>query len=127
MTEDFQCRVSAWVLDCFGRGDSYNVEQRNWRFLEEALELVQSLGCHREAAHALVDYVFERPAGDPKQEVGGVLLTLAALCTVSRISANACGEDELARVWSCIDRIRAKHASKPDFSSLPGVAPAGLV
>lgn len=99
-----------------------NTAERNHRFLEEALELVQSLGCTAAEARMLVDYTFGRPTGEPRQEVGGVMVTLAALCTAADLSMRGCGEDELERCWKNIARIRAKQATKPPSSPLPGHA-----
>lgn len=93
--------------------------ERNHRFLEEALELVQSLGCTASEAHQLVDYVFGRPIGEPMQELGGVQVTLAALCFPHGLDMEAAAETELARVWTKIDKIRAKQAAKPKHSPLP--------
>ena len=94
----FQQRVQAWMIECFGAEVSADTEERNYRFLEEALELVQSNGCTREDALKLVDYVFSRPAGEPEQETGGVMLTLAALCSASSIYMQTEAERELERV-----------------------------
>jgi hypothetical protein len=93
--------------------------ERNHRFLEEALELVQSLGCTANEAHQLIDYVFNRPVGEPLQELGGVMVTLAALASCHDIDVMEAGERELARVWTKVDAIRAKQASKPKYSPLP--------
>lgn len=54
----FQERVGPWMLACFGEQISRDPVERNHRFLEEALELVQSLGCTASEAHQLVDYVY---------------------------------------------------------------------
>jgi NTP pyrophosphatase (non-canonical NTP hydrolase) len=89
------------------------------RFLEEAIELAQASKCSREDAHALVDYVFSRPDGDKLQETGGVLVTLAALCSAQGIDMDNAGEEELRRNWSRIDKIRAKQAAKPKGTALP--------
>jgi len=115
----FQKRNRDWVLACFGPTVAGDTIERNHRFLEESLETIQSLGCTREEAHQLVDYVFDRPVGDPAQEVGGTLTTLAALCSANGLDMNLCAETELARVWSKIDVIRAKQAAKPKHSPLP--------
>jgi hypothetical protein len=64
----FQERVNAWMLECFGPAISADTVERNHRFLEEALELVQACGCTQSEAHLLVDYVFGRPAGEKFQE-----------------------------------------------------------
>ncbi len=79
----FQARVAAWMRACFDASIAADPIERNHRFLEEALELVQARGCTASEAHQLVDYVFGRPVGDPFQEVGGVEVTLAALCSAA--------------------------------------------
>lgn len=119
----FQQRVGDWLLACLGEAIALNTVERNHRFLEEALELVQALGCTQSEAHQLVDYVFGRPVGDPRQETGGVMVTLAALCGTAGIDLDAAAEAELARVWGKMEEIRAKQAAKPRHSPLPGAAP----
>lgn len=115
----FQSRVQPWMMACFGPEISADVIERNHRFLEEALELVQAKGCTASEAHQLVDYVFGRPAGEPEQEVGGVMVTLAALCLAAGLDMSIAGERELARIWNKVDAIRAKQAAKPRHSPLP--------
>lgn len=109
----FQRRVNDWAVTCFGPDVVADKVERNHRFLEESLELVQSLGCTRAEALELVDYVYGRPKGDPHQEVGGVVITLAALCNASGIDIATEGETELARIWGKIEQIRRKQATKP--------------
>lgn len=118
----FQHRVHKWMMECFGMEISRDTAERNHRFLEEALELVQACGCTKQEAVQLVDYVYDRPIGKPGQEVGGVMVTLAALCAAKMLSMHAEGDKELDRVWTKIPEIRAKQASKPKFSPLPGNA-----
>lgn len=115
----FPAGVADWMLACFGEAISNDVVERNHRFLEESLELVQSLGCTPSEAHQLVDYVFGRPVGVPLQEVGGVMVTLAALCNTQKLDMNWCGKTELDRVWTMVEKIRAKQAAKPKHSPLP--------
>ena len=115
----FQEQVKIWTKFCFSKETAMDKTERNHRFLEEALELVQSLNCTKEEAHSLVDYVYGRPVGEPKQEVGGVLLTLNALCTANDINCNNAGRDELIRVWVNLEKIRKKQAAKPKNSPLP--------
>lgn len=115
----FQDRVQPWMLACFGEVVAGDKEERNHRFLEEALELVQSCDMTRSEAHQLVDYTFNRPADPPQREVGGVMVTLAALCLAQGLDMHECGEAELSRVWTKIDVIRAKQAAKPKHSPLP--------
>lgn len=115
----FQDRVGAWMLACFGPEISADKQERNHRFIEEALELVQACGCTAHEAHQLVDYVFDRPVGDRYQEVGGVMVTLAALCLAQGLNMHDNGETELKRIWTKVDQIRAKQAAKPEHSPLP--------
>ena len=115
----YQKRVQNWMMECFTMEICRDTIERNHRFLEESLELVQSLGCTSSEAHQLVDYVFNRPIGETTQEVGGVMVTLAALCSAADIDMAECGETELRRIWTCVEKIRAKQASKPKHSPLP--------
>lgn len=117
--ETYQTRVSEWLRVCFTPEICADKIERNHRFLEEALELVQAAGCTQSEAHQLVYYVFGRPVGELGQEVGGVKVTLAALCNAHMVDLDAEAERELARVWTKIDKIRAKQASKPKHSPLP--------
>ena len=121
--EPFQHRVQPWLLQCFGAEIAADTVERNHRFLEEALELVQSTGCTQSEAHQLVDYAFGRPVGEPAQEVGGVMVTLAALCLANGLDMHNAGEIELARIWTKVEAIRAKQAEKPKHSPLPQAAP----
>ena len=126
-TNTFQPRVKPWLIACFGAEIAGDRAERNHRFLEESLELVQSLGCTAGHAHQLVDYVFGRPVGEPHQEAGGVMTTLAALCLANGLDMHIAGEDELARIWTKVEQIRAKQAAKPEGSPLAEAMPARQV
>jgi hypothetical protein len=108
----FQLRVGDWLKSCFSEKIRKDPRERCRRFAEESLELVQSLGLTSDDAHKLVDYVYGRPTGEPSQEVGGVLITLAALCSAFEIEMELAGEYELHRVWENIDKIREKQLAK---------------
>ncbi|AZS21738.1 hypothetical protein CSW63_14480 [Caulobacter sp. FWC26] len=115
----FQERVEKWLEACFPPSVRSDSSERTHRFLEEALELAQANGCTRGDAIALVEYVFGRPQGQPDQEVGGVLVTLASLCSATGLNMDEAGDRELDRNWKRIDAIRAKQQSKPHGSPLP--------
>lgn len=119
--KQFQRGVFKWMIQCFGLEISHDKQERNQRFIEESIELVQSLGMPKQEVAMLLDYVYNRPNGEPRQEVGGVLVTLAALCGPNDLDMESCGEDELARIWTKIDKIRAKQATKPRNSPLPEI------
>lgn len=116
-----QRRVDAWMQECFGAEISADKVERSDRFVEEALELVQSVGYDAVRAHALVDYVFGRDAGEPAQEVGGVMVTLAALCNTFGLDIQTAADTEIDRITQpeIVLKIRAKHAAKPTGSALP--------
>ena len=120
----FQVASHTWVLKCLGVEAAHDIRVRLHRFLEEALELVQSLGLTREEAHQLVDYVFGREIGEPRQELGGVLTTLGTLAAAAGLDMQDDGERELARVNQpeMMEKIARKHFAKPAFSALPEAA-----
>jgi hypothetical protein len=117
----FQNRVGEWMEQCFTPEIIADKLERSDRFIEEALELVQACGYDAARAHALVDYVFGRPVGEPSQEVGGVMVTLAALCNPHGLDMQQAAEVELSRILrpEIIEKIRVKQASKPTGSALP--------
>lgn len=115
----FQERVDPWMQATFGAEIARDRIERNHRFLEEALELVQAAGCTADEATELVEYVYDRPDGEIAQEVGGVMVTLAALCLAQGLDMHQAGETELARVWTMVEAIRAKQAGKPKGSPRP--------
>lgn len=120
----FQADVDRWMHQCFGAKVTYNTTERNYRFLEEALGLVQSLGCTKEEALMLVDYVYSRPVGDPVQVTGGVRVTLSALCTANHINEECAATGEFCRISDpkVIEKIREKELTKPraGFDSVGG-------
>jgi len=118
-TTSYQRRVEQWLEACFSPSVRADRSERIHRFLEEALELAQASGCSRDHAIALVDYVFGRLAGEADQEVGGVMVTLASLCSAVGINMEEASNRELDRNWDRIDVIRAKQQSKPHGSPLP--------
>lgn len=117
--DSFQSRVAPWVHETFGPEISADRLERGDRLLEEVLELLQSGGYPAYRVARLASYVYGRPAGEPAQEVGGVMVTLAAYCLAHELDMHAAGETELARVWTKVEAIRAKQAAKPRGSSLP--------
>lgn len=128
----FQHRVYEWTLKVFGDAVTYNVRERGFRFTEEALELAQAVGVTRDEAVTLVDYVFNRPVGEVGQEIGGVMVTLAALANVCGPGEDIVGpcvsigfqaKKELKRIEQpeVMEKIRHKHATKPGADGpLPG-------
>lgn len=120
---NFQTRVAVWMYQCFSPVVCKDKRERAHRFFEEATELVQAAGISKEDCLKLVEYTYNRPIGEKTQEVGGVMVTLAAMCSTENIDMHNAGENELFRINrpDVMERIRAKQAAKPKFSPLPEV------
>lgn len=116
----FQAEVFAWCIACFGEQVTVDKQERGYRFTEESLELAQATGITKDEVLELVNLVFSKPVGEPKQEIGGTAVTLFALGTSHGLNVNDCADEELSRVWRNIDKIRAKHKSKKTRGPLPG-------
>lgn len=112
-------RVKEWLSHVFGPEALTDSEERALRFGEESLELIQSLNVTREQALALVQQVYDKPVGEPMQELGGTLVTLASLCAVTGLHAGRAYQDEWDRVdrAEIIEKIRGKHKRKAVVSS----------
>lgn len=123
--KSYQERVGDWMQQCFGPEISSDRTERVFRFLEESLELAQALGASKKEAELLVSYVFGRPTGEYPQEIGCVMVSLAALCNAAHADLDRAAEMELARCCANTECIRARHAAKPVGirTSLPGPHP----
>lgn len=106
--------VGAWCRTTFGDALFRDPRARALRVLEEALELAQALGVRKADAAALVDYTFNRPIGEPAQEVAGVAITLLAACAALDINPDAAIAAELASIeqLATIEKIRDKQRTK---------------
>lgn len=123
----FQAGVAEWMGQCFLPSLYSNMTERGDRLLEEVLELLQAHGYDQARVATLVDYVFGRPVGEPAQEVGGVMVTLAGYCWVAGLDMHAAGDAELARINQphVMAKIRAKQEAKNALhfdTPLPGNA-----
>jgi hypothetical protein len=116
----FQQEVFQWLEECFGPQVSNSKHYRCKCLLEEALELVQAGGFSLEHAHTMVDYVYDRAVGDLPQEIGGVMVTLAAFCEVFGYDMAQEGCTELKRIWGKMGSIRAKQKLKPKLTENEG-------
>ncbi len=125
--QSFQAGVAEWMGQCFLPSLYSNMTERGDRLLEEVLELLQAHGYDKARVPTLVDYVFGRPVGEPVQEVGGVMVTLAGYCWVAGLDMHTAGDAELARITqpNVMAKIRAKQEAKNALhfdTPLPGNA-----
>lgn len=111
--EQYQRRCRTWAIECFGKHYALAQDERSFRFLEEALELVQASGLSYNDVMNSVDYVFNRAAGTVGQEAGGTIITLALLCESNGVSLQEEALKEIERCEGKTETIRAKHAMKP--------------
>jgi hypothetical protein len=109
----YQRRVVDWLRRSFGDATTDDLRERRLRFLEEALELHQACGGTVGELSTLAAHVHDRPAGEPGQEIGGVVLCLAALATAVGVDVETAMTNEIERVELRTDEVRAKHAAKP--------------
>lgn len=129
--QTFQAGVSEWMGQCFLPSLYSNMTERGDRLLEEVLELLQAHGYDQGRVATLVDYVYGRPVGEPAQEVGGVMVTLAGFCRVAGLDMHAAGDAELRRIKQpkVMDKIRRKQEAKNALhfdTPLPGHAGAAV-
>jgi hypothetical protein len=115
----FQPRVEPWMRECFGDVIPFDKVERGDRLLEEVFELLQSCGYDPDRVLELRRYVWGRPVGEPAQELGGVMVTLAAYSLAFGLDMHGAGETELARIWTKVEAIRAKQAAKPRGIACP--------
>jgi hypothetical protein len=110
----YQTRVADWLAKCFHPSQYRNMVERGDRLLEEVLELLQAHGYDKHRVATLVQYVYGRPVGEPVQEMGGVMVTLAAFATTAGLDMDAAGETELARISQpeVMEKVRIKQESK---------------
>lgn len=95
-----QRQILQWACQTFGTETAANTGERISRFAEESLELMQSAGMNKTAVLKLVDYVYSRPAGEIKQEIGQVGVSLLGYAEHLGISADAEEQAEFNRILS---------------------------
>lgn len=104
---NWQGMIGKWVVKTFGQ-ESMNQRERSLRFIEEAIELVQTQGITKDDINKVMDRVYLKPVGDLKQEVGGSFVTLLALCEHQQVDAYECLKAEWERIREPDDLLQAK-------------------
>ena len=112
-----QQRVDKWLRMTFDNATADDPRQRALRFLEEAIELVQATGTiDEEEAQGMVNYVYNRPKGDIRQEIAGTTFCLLGLANVYSVNVKWALSEELRRVSfpRVYQAIREKWRNKPE-------------
>lgn len=108
-----QAKLAEWAAAAFGPEHAASIPQRGVRMLEEAIEAAQAAGVDLAMAHKLLDFVYARPVGDLRQELGGLALTTLLLAHSAGTSAEAEERRELERVMSkAPEHFRARNEAK---------------
>lgn len=110
-----QLEVKEWAEECFGPKRLDDQHLVTVRFVEEALELAQAAGISQREVTQIAHYVYNRPVGQLRNEVGGVYITLSNVCNAFLIDMEAAARDTLKGCWKRIEQIRSKDAGKPRF------------
>jgi NTP pyrophosphatase (non-canonical NTP hydrolase) len=92
-----QKRVFDRAVEVWGAEPLVSRDDRARRFAEEAMELAQTQGVEADTLKRLIDYVYGRPVGDVKQEIGGVMFSLYCLAENLGLSVDGCETDEINR------------------------------
>lgn len=111
-----QSVASKWVHDTFGEDCALDCTERAKRVLEEAIELAQASGVSEDDVDFITHYVYRRDVGEIDQEVGGVAITLAALCTANGLNLETEMWREIRRVLALpkekfVAKRKLKHAA----------------
>jgi len=93
-----QTAVLQWANATFGAATADITGERIRRFIEEAVELAQTVGLEADAVKAIVDHVYAKPHGDVNQEVGQVGVSLLALAEHLHIAADNEERKEFERI-----------------------------
>lgn len=110
----YQERIDNWMLETFGEEVLSDRKERAHRFAEEAIELLQAVGYTKEELQNMMNYVYERPVGEIRQEVGGTIHCLSALCTAHHINISHEAQAVMHYCEANSAKIREKHFNKPD-------------
>lgn len=105
----------AWAVETFG-DVANDKEERAMRFLEEAVELVMSLGLQPETLQMIAARVYSRPKGDRWREFGQAQLTLELLGEVFSIDPQQRASIEFERIQTIPqEEWERRHAAKVEM------------
>lgn len=114
LTARYQVAVADQIDRLWGTTARHNIKERAQRFLEEAVELVQSCGLGAQDIPPIVQWVYNRETGPVDREVGGTMVTLAALCARIAVNLPEAAVMELNRLMDkSPEEMRKRHNNKP--------------
>ena len=112
--QEYQLIIRKWVVRTMGPSWMESEEERALRFIEEAIEFVQTMSLDKERIHALVDIKYAQEVGARNQEAGGVMVTFLAACEHYDLNPMDSLDTELVRIHQpqIIGKIRDKCREK---------------
>lgn len=111
-----QNKVFEWARRAFGDNVVMHRPERRERFAEECLELLQASGMSKEEIQRMMEYVYNRPAGEFSQEVAGVAITLDVFAASEGVDREKVVDAEYQRIIHKTDKICKKQLEKPRVS-----------
>lgn len=101
-----------WCKSTFGEV-AMDPHERALRMIEEAAEVAQGIGVPLDILQRTVTRTYQRPADDPKKEIGGLLVTVYGLCARLEIDPQEALEIEVERILNKDPQfLRDKHNLK---------------
>lgn len=105
-------RMREWIVARWGERAMAPAERAE-RLFEEACELMQAEGIEPGRLVTIARLVYSKPAGDPRQEVGGISTCLLAYCASREFAIDALERAELERIEGLsVEHFRERHARK---------------
>lgn len=105
-------RMREWVIARWGEA-AMSPAERAERLFEEACELMQAEGIEPGRLVTIARLVYSKPAGEPRQEVGGISTCLLAYCASRAFCVDYLERAELERIEGLsVEHFRERHARK---------------
>jgi NTP pyrophosphatase (non-canonical NTP hydrolase) len=102
----------AWAVDTFGEVARDPIE-RSLRLIEEAAEVVQTVGLSKEEVLKVVERVYSRPPGALCNELGGLVMTTECLAEAMGYDLETQADWEYKRITSIPkEQWQRKHKEK---------------
>lgn len=112
ISDIWQIAVNRWGDYVFGpRKEEHGAHVYSLRLLEEALELAQAEGATIAEVQHIVSQVLSKEPGEPKKELGGVLICVSGYANAAEFNLGEVFEFEYARIQdpAHIERIRYRN------------------
>lgn len=104
--------VLHWAKSVFG-DVAMDPTERALRMMEEAAEVAQGVGVPLDIIQRTVARTYQRPVDDPAKEIGGLLVTVYALCGRLQLDPEFLLDTEVERILSKDPQLwRDKHNMK---------------